>query len=291
MLQCCAFPYFYGILLVSTGEERYRWSLIAPVPTELCKAESVTSWGLSWRDLLVGVEKKMRSIFVLCVFHSFVCLGESFQMAKEGKLRFFFFFNSKKVLLSKFLAIWVLPFYSPETKFKHTEIFWGLSILLGFLFFFFPRALIFFCNQCRLAVSSNLWFMWLLLFLTTSTSCRSIPGPGHLPLLTRGSGVVGAQDSSESALLLRTRFQVFHGCLGLSVWVRTASGCSVIMPFYLSGPYCFLMRNLHMWNTRAQASCPSASNSGCLRFVLLWKYFSVSAGGWSFSVGLDFDKM
>lgn len=39
--------------------------------------------------------------------------------------------------MSKFLAIWVLPFYSSETKFKHTEIFWGLSILLGFLFFFF----------------------------------------------------------------------------------------------------------------------------------------------------------
>lgn len=78
------------------------------------------------------VEK--RTIFVLCVFHSFVCFQESFQTAKEGKLGFFGFFNSKKVLLSTFLAIWVLPFCSPETKLKHTEIFWGLFIPLEFLF-------------------------------------------------------------------------------------------------------------------------------------------------------------
>lgn len=89
--------------------------------------------------------------------------------------------------MSKLLAIWVLPLHSSETRFKRTEIFWRLLILLGFLFLSIFCALIFFCNQCRLAVSSNLWFMWLLLFLTTSTSCWSIPG--HLPLLTHGSGL------------------------------------------------------------------------------------------------------
>lgn len=77
------------------------------------------------------VEK--RTIFVLCVFHSFVFKKASRQQRKVN-WDFVGFFNSKKVLLSTFLAIWVLPFCSPETKLKHTEIFWGLFILLEFLF-------------------------------------------------------------------------------------------------------------------------------------------------------------
>lgn len=36
-------------------------------------------------------ENEKWKIFVLCVFHSFVCLRESFQMAKEDKFQIYFF--------------------------------------------------------------------------------------------------------------------------------------------------------------------------------------------------------
>lgn len=58
------------------------------------QAQSTTLWGLSLRDLFLGVQKKMKTTFMLSMFHSFVCLRESFQMVKEDQTESFIFYLS-----------------------------------------------------------------------------------------------------------------------------------------------------------------------------------------------------
>lgn len=119
--------------------------------------------------------------------------------------------------------------------------------------------------------------MWLLLFLTTSTSCWSIPG--HLPLLTRGSG---AQDCSDSALLFRTWFQLFHLAWPVCVWENSLwlFSNNVILAVIASlWGICIYGIHRHRFHIPVPV-IPSAWDSFCTKNT----DFTFSLGGWSFSV-------